>query len=109
MKGKFVLVPFPFTDLTSAKLRPALVIYVGRADVIVAFVSSKMPEKPARHEIVIEQSHPEYRLTGLKAPSVIKLDKVTTILKTLIVGEIGELGPTLKREVNRRIRELFRV
>ncbi len=27
MKGKIVLVPFPFMDLTATKLRPALVIY----------------------------------------------------------------------------------
>ncbi|MBI2184693.1 MAG: type II toxin-antitoxin system PemK/MazF family toxin [Thaumarchaeota archaeon] len=109
MKGKLVLIPFPFTDLTSTKLRPALVIYEGRADVIVAFISSKMPEKPARHDVIIEQSHPEYGLTGLKVPSVVKLDKVATVLKSLILGEIGELGPILKGEVNRRTRELFRV
>lgn len=43
MKGKIILLPFPFTDLTSAKLRPALVIYEGEKDVIVAFISSKIP------------------------------------------------------------------
>ena len=43
MKGKIVLVPFPFTDLTAAKLRPALVIYKGEKDVVMAFVSSKIP------------------------------------------------------------------
>ena len=32
MKGKPVLVPFPFTDLTAANLRPALVIYEGEGD-----------------------------------------------------------------------------
>jgi len=42
MKGKIVLVPFPFKDLTAAKLRPALIIHEGKEDVIVAFISSKV-------------------------------------------------------------------
>ena len=40
MKGKIVAVPFPFTDLKGAKVRPALVVYDGHEDVIVAFISS---------------------------------------------------------------------
>ena len=52
MKGKIVLVPFPFTDLTAAKLRPALVIYGGEKDIIVAFISSKIaPELSETFEI----------------------------------------------------------
>jgi len=46
MKGKIVLIPFPFTDLTAAKMRPALVLHEGRKDVIVAFISSRVPKAP---------------------------------------------------------------
>jgi mRNA interferase MazF len=35
MKGKIILIPVPYTDLTAAKLRPALFILEGRWDLIV--------------------------------------------------------------------------
>ncbi len=44
-KGTIVLVKFPFTDLSSAKRRPALVISdqgKTKNDVIVAFISSNI-------------------------------------------------------------------
>ncbi|RMF91063.1 MAG: type II toxin-antitoxin system PemK/MazF family toxin, partial [Methanobacteriota archaeon] len=96
MKGKFVLVPFPFTDLTASKLRPALVLYDGRKDVVVAFISSRIPDKIPRAGVKIPKDHEEFGSTGLKAPSIIRLDKVATVLKDLVIGELGEAGPKLK-------------
>lgn len=109
MKGKIVLIPFPFTDLTTAKLRPALILFEGERDVVAAFISSRIPEKLALTEVLVDKSHPEFTLTGLKVSSVIKLDKIATVLKDLIVGELGELGNLLKREVNMRLRKVYRL
>jgi mRNA-degrading endonuclease toxin of MazEF toxin-antitoxin module len=47
-QGDVVLVPFPFTDLSAVKQRPALVLSPdrlnkGRIDVIVAAITSQIP------------------------------------------------------------------
>lgn len=104
MKGKIVLVPFPFTDLTAAKLRPALVIYEGEKDAVLAFISSKIPSELSKVDILIKESHPGFKKSGLKVDSVIKLDKIATVLKDLIVGELGELDDELKKEVNQKLK-----
>jgi mRNA interferase MazF len=106
LKGKIVLIPFPFTDLTATKLRPALVLHEGEADVVVSFISSRI-EKPKETDICIDEKHPEFKRTGLKCPSIIKLDKVATISKTLILGEIGEIGINLRKNVNRKMAETY--
>ena len=41
-KGDIVLVPFPFTDLTSEKNRPALVLLDHEEDVTLAFITTKI-------------------------------------------------------------------
>lgn len=102
MKGKIVLIPFPFTDLTSTKLRPALVLHEGEKDVVVAFISSRIT-KTRPIDILISESHPEFKKTGLKVASSLRLDKIATLSKELILGEIGEVGPKLKKEINERI------
>src|SRR4030066_71129 len=107
MKGKIVLVPFPFTDLTAAKLRPALVVYEGEKDAVGAFISSKIPSELSGVDILIKQDHPGFRRAGLKVDSVIKLDKIATVLKDLIVGELGELDEDLRQEVNRKLKRIM--
>lgn len=109
MKGKVVLVPFPFTDLTVAKLRPALVLYEGDKDAIMAFISSKLPSNPSMVDVLITKNHSSFKNAGLKVDSVIKLDKIATVLKDLIVGEIGELDLELRGEVNQKIKKVLEI
>ncbi|MFP3984592.1 MAG: type II toxin-antitoxin system PemK/MazF family toxin [Candidatus Bathyarchaeia archaeon] len=108
MKGKIVLIPFPFTDLTTTKLRPALVLFEGKQDVVAAFISSRTPQIPGPTEIIVNETHPEFKLTGLKASSVIRLDKIATISKDLILGEIGEISDKLKKETNIKLFQAYK-
>jgi len=109
MKGKIVLIPFPFTDLTAAKLRPALVLHEGDFDVVLAFISSKIPVRAGQAEIIVTMSHARFVKSGLKVDSVIRLDKIATVLKDLMVGELGELDDDLRAEVNAKLATLFRI
>lgn len=43
----------------------------------------------------------------MKLNSVIKLDKVATLSKDLILGELGELDKELRKEVNQRLKKIL--
>lgn len=109
MKGTVVLIPFPYTDFSATKLRPAVVLPDHDPDVVVAFISSKIPASLAPADIVLTRSTPEFLKTGLKTDSVIRLDKITTIIKTMVAGTIGELPQEIRSEVNRKMAELYRI
>jgi len=74
----------------------------------VAFISSRIPQDVSDSEIVIRMSHPEFRFSGLKVDSVIKLDEVATILKDLVIGELGDAGPAI-RKVNTKLSGIFHI
>jgi mRNA interferase MazF len=80
---------FRLLILTTAKLRPALVIYEGDKDVVLSFISSKIPSKLSEADVLITGKSAGLQKAGLKVDSVIKLDKIATVLKDLIVGWRG--------------------
>jgi mRNA interferase MazF len=108
LKGKIVLITFPFTDLTSKKLRPALVLHEDEKDVIVIFVSSRIA-KANLNDVLIKKNHAEFKQTGLKVDSFIKIEKIATLSKRLIVGEIGQVGSSLKKEINQKIQQALQL
>jgi len=109
VKGKIVLVPFPFTDLSAAKRRPCIVIYERASDVLVAFISSVIPKIIGLNTVLIKMDHPEFPMTGLKKESVIYVDKLATLSKSLIIGELGEVGKNLKKKFNKAIRNIIKL
>lgn len=85
--GNIVLTRFPFTDLTGSKVRPARVVSRDATgpDVILAFITSKVPSPLPPHSIAIQPSS----RNGLKVPSLIRLDKLATLEQRVVVGQIG--------------------
>ena len=96
-------------DLSSVKLRPALVLLETNNDIVVAFISSRIPEKSCEVDVLIFQNHPEFIQTGLKRDSCIRIDKIATIEKDLIIGIIGTAGDILRSQVSKSICNVYRL
>jgi mRNA interferase MazF len=89
--GDVVLVPFPFTDQTTTKKRPAIVVssndYNGqRPDLILVAVTSQMRQSTFFGEITLTQ----WTQAGLIKPSVIK-PIFATVDKNLVLKKLGQL------------------
>lgn len=109
MKGKIILIPVPYTDLTAAKLRPALVIFEGRRDLIVAAITTSMSNIFPEWDVIIDDNDQRFHETGLKAASVLKLTKISTVSKDLAEGELGEINGDLRDDINKKLRRIFAI
>jgi mRNA interferase MazF len=109
MKGKVVVIPFPFTDLTAIKHRPALILHETKYDIVVAYISSVMPAIPSSEDVLVPRSRPSFNRTGLITDSVIQLDKLATVDKSLIMRILGEVDNDLKAEINPKLAACYRL
>ena len=97
--GAVVLVNFPFTDLQSSKVRPALVLSSKGEDVIILEIFSKVPDQIRESWIKVDARLDGFSQTGLKKTSIIKTEKITVIHKSLIRKQIGTLPAELLKHV----------
>jgi mRNA interferase MazF len=109
-KGRIVLVPFPFDDLSGSKVRPAVCLTepIGRhRHLVVAFVTSRLPADPEDTDLLLPADHPEFELTGLRVASAVRLHRLMTLPVDVIRRELGVLPPGMAADADGKLRRLF--
>ncbi len=103
-KGDIVLIPFPFTDLTGIKKRPALILASTESDVTVCFITTRIKWQ-SEFDIKIEPSESN----GIKKSSLIRLSKLATIDRDLIIGLIGQLDRAYFSQLDKKLIKLLQI
>ncbi|GEO09757.1 type II toxin-antitoxin system PemK/MazF family toxin [Segetibacter aerophilus] len=103
-KGDIVLIPFPFTDLTGTKLRPAIILVATTHDLTVCFITTQINWQEATDLII----HPN-PINGIKKISLIRTSKIATIDRTLSVGKIGSLNSFERRDLDFKLKQVLQL
>ncbi len=104
VKGDVVLVPFPFRDSATTRVRPAVVLsdeaYNQHGDVIVAAVTTHAPRFPSDYQLV------DWKAANLVAPSVVRM-QLATISEARIVYCPGRLSSIDLQAVEAHLKQVL--
>jgi len=89
IKGDIVIIPFPFSDLTGNKKRPAFVIAdLSGDDIIVCQITSKSKNDP----LALSLGTHDFISGNLPVESFIRPNKIFTADKNIILSVAGHLS-----------------
>lgn len=106
-QGEIVIVPFPFSDLSSVRQRPVLILSKDKdnekvEDVITCGITSNL--KNSGHSVLIDNSDLEEGRIPVR--SRIKVDKLFTLDKSTIIKKIGRVNNSIFKGVKREFDSL---
>ncbi len=102
--GDIIVVPFPFTDLSSNKIRPAVVLAnAGRGDWILCQITSNAYADANALEI----SENDFSSGGLRVVSYARPGKLFTAHESLFKGREGKLKAKKLDEVKGAVTKLL--
>ena len=105
-KWDIVLVPFPYTDLSSSKKRPAVVIspesYNQGLDVMLLFLTSNLNADQKEGDYILT----EWKRAGLPKPSLTRM-KIMTLDRDFILKKIGAIASQDTLEINSLFQDFF--
>jgi mRNA interferase MazF len=94
-RNEVVLLPVPFTDLTSRKVRPAIVVGRNGADLLLVPLTSQL----ANADFLLK----EWRAAGLNVATGAK-GQIATVEERLVVKTVGTLAAPDRQLLNDRLR-----
>ena len=99
-RGSFILVRFPFSDLTSSKVRPAIVVSAAHPsqDLLIIPLTSRT-DRLQPGEFAMQH----WQAAGLNVPSAVKRG-VFTIQRSLVIRTVGSISGADERELERSMR-----
>ena len=104
VKGDVVVVPFPFSDLSNSKRRPALVAAdLNRGDLILCMITSK----DSSGEYSVSLQDVDFVTGSLNQSSYVRADRIFTANERIILYKAGSLNSTKTQEVISRLVEIL--
>ena len=100
LRNDVVLLPIPFTDLTSRKVRPAVVIGRNGSDLFLVPISSQLPNT--------DFALTEWKAAGLNVACGIKA-QIATVEERLVVKTVGSLSAVDQKALNQQLRTWLRI
>ena len=105
VKGDVVVVPFPFSDLSQSKRRPALVITsLNGDDLILCQITSQT----IKDNYAISINDKDFAMGGLKQPSNVRPNRIFTADIYIVLYKVGNLTDNKLNEVIERVVEIIR-
>jgi len=107
-QGEILIIPVPFTDLTSRKKRPVLVLSKSSYnnmvdDVIVAAITSNVDNK----HYIIPLTNKDLTSGTLAVDSCIRADKIYTLSQSIIIKSFGKVKTDIIDAVKDKVLRLI--
>jgi len=105
VKGDVVVIPFPFSDLTHFKKRPALVISSLEGDDIIL---CQITSQAIKDKYAIQLSEQDFSEGSLKRRSNIRPNRIFTADRHIVIYRVGNIKREKVKEVIERTIEIIR-
>ena len=102
--GQVVLAAFPFSDLTTRKVRPCLVVGLAEFDdVILCQITSRSYKSQA----ALDLKRGDFKQGSIITDSFIRPDKIATVARVRISRTLGKITDSKLVEVKQKLAQIF--